>query len=90
MARWIEISRNNIWSTLINPHHIYVWRVRILLLSDQYFANFCPAEMHKDGQQCTDLIKKTANSLSGGTVTRLLVAVQKDNLEVSIYHAIKQ
>ena len=55
-----------------------------------YFANFSPAEMHKDGQQCTDLITLTANSLSGDVVTLMLVAVQKDNLEVSLNHAIKR
>ena len=46
--------------------------------------------MHKDGQRCTDLIKLTADSLSGGVVALMLVAVQKDNLEVSINHAIKR
>jgi len=46
--------------------------------------------MHKEDQQCTDLITLTANSLSGGVVTLMLVAVQKDNLEVSINHAIKR
>jgi len=46
--------------------------------------------MHKDGQRCTDLIKLTANSLSGGMVVLMLVAVQKDNLEVSINHAVEQ
>ena len=46
--------------------------------------------MHKDGQRCTDLIKLTANSLSGGVVVLMLVAVQKDNLEVSINHAVEQ
>jgi hypothetical protein len=55
-----------------------------------YFANFCPAEMHKDGQQCTDLIKLTANSLSSDVVALMLIAVQKDNLELSITVAIKQ
>jgi len=45
--------------------------------------------MHKDGQWCMDLIKLTANSLSGGIVALMLVAVQKDNLEVSINCAIK-
>ena len=46
--------------------------------------------MHKDSQLCTDLIKLTANSLSGDVVVLMLVAVQKDNLEVSINHAIKR
>ena len=53
-----------------------------------YFVNFCPAGMHKDGQQCTDLIKLTANSLSGGVVALMLIAVQRDNLELSITSAI--
>jgi len=46
-------------------------------------------KMQKDGQQCTDLITLTANLLSGRVVTLMLVAVQKDNLEMSINHAIK-
>jgi len=48
----------------------------------------CLERMHKDGQQCTDLIKLTANSLSGGVVALMLIAVQKDNLELSITSAI--
>ena len=46
--------------------------------------------MHKNGQLCTDLITLTADSLSGGVVALMLLAVQKDNLEVSINHAIKK
>ena len=43
--------------------------------------------MNKAGERCTDLINLTANSLSSGVVVLMLVAVQKDNLEVSINHA---
>jgi len=68
--------------------------VRISLPTDLYLANFYPAGMHKDDQRtrqrCTDLVTLTANSLSGGVVTLMLIAVQKDNLEVSINHAIKR
>jgi len=46
--------------------------------------------MHKDGQRCIDLITLTADSLSDSVVTLMLVAVQKDNLEVSIKYAIKK
>jgi len=90
MPRWREFSSNIIWAALVDLHHLYVWRVRFLLLTNLYFAHFRPTGMHKDGQQCTDLIKLTANSLSGDVVALMLVAVQKDNLEVSINHAIKQ
>ena len=61
-----------------------------MLLTNVYFTNFGPAGMHKDNERCTDLIKLTANSLSGGVVTLMLVAVQKNNLEVSIDHAIEK
>lgn len=64
--------------------------MRILLAINLYFANFSPAEMHKDGQRCIDLITQTANSLSSGVVTLMLVAVQKENLEVSINLAIER
>jgi len=49
-----------------------------------------PAEMQKHGQQCADLIEITANALSGGAVALILVAVQKDNMELSIKHAVRQ
>ena len=65
-------------------------RTRILFPTNLYFANFCYAEMHKPDQRCTDLIELTANSLSVDVVALMLAAVQKDNLEVSINHAVKQ
>ena len=45
--------------------------------------------MHKPGQRCTDLIETTANALSGGVVALMLLAVQKDNLELNINQAVK-
>ena len=62
----------------------------VSLSTDRYSTDFCPSGMHKDGQRCTELIKLTANSLSEDVVALMLVAVQKDNLEVSINHAIKR
>lgn len=46
--------------------------------------------MHRDGQRCTDLINLTANSLSDDVVALMLVAVQKDNLEISINDAVRR
>ena len=46
-------------------------------------------EMHQPGQRCADLIELTADLLSGGVVTLMLVAVQRDNLEFSIKQAIQ-
>jgi hypothetical protein len=46
--------------------------------------------MHKPGQRCTDLIEMTANALSGDVVALMLMATQKDNLELSIKYAIKR
>ena len=54
-----------------------------------YYANFCHVGMHRHGQQCTDLLKVTANALSSGTVAFTLLAIQKDNLELNIKLAIK-
>jgi hypothetical protein len=48
-----------------------------------------PIEMQKHGQRCAGLIEMTANALSGSVVTLMLVAVQRDNLELSIKQAIK-
>ena len=52
--------------------------------------NFCPVEMHKRNQQCTDLIEVTANALSAGVVALMLLAVQRDNLELSVKQAIRR
>ena len=62
----------------------------IFLLMNLYFTDVYATAMHKDNQQCTDLIKLTSNSLSVDVVALMLAAVQKDNLEVSINHAIYQ
>ena len=53
------------------------------------YTNLCSAGMHKNGQQCTKLIEKTANELSGDLVSLMLLAVQKDNLELSIKQAVQ-
>ena len=45
--------------------------------------------MHKQGQ-CTDLIDKTANELGDDVVTVMLVAVQRDNMELSVKQAIRR
>jgi len=45
--------------------------------------------MDEPGQQCSELIEKTANQLSGGVLSLMLLAVQKDNLELSINQAVK-
>ena len=66
-------------------------------LESQYFLqpihthpNFCPAEMHQSDERCSDLIEVTANALSEGIVTLMLLAVQRDNLELSVKQAIKR
>ena len=46
--------------------------------------------MHKPDQRCSDLIEVTANALSGGIVALMLMAVQRDNLELSVKQAIKR
>ena len=51
--------------------------------------NIFPAGMQNHGQQCSDLIEITANALSGSAVALMLVAVQRDNLELSIKQAIR-
>ena len=55
-----------------------------------HFTNVYAIGMHKDNQQCMDLIKLTSNSLSSDVVALMLMAVQKDNLEVSMNYAIEQ
>ena len=51
--------------------------------------NIHTIDMQREGQRCTDLIEVTAKALSGRAIALMLVAVQKDNLELSIRQAIK-
>ena len=50
--------------------------------------NIRPADMHKVQQRCPDLIDTTANALSGDAVALMLMAVQRDNMELSVKQAI--
>ena len=45
--------------------------------------------MHEYNQRCTELIDVTTNALSGGAVTLMLIAVQRDNLELSVKKAVE-
>ena len=55
-----------------------------------YYTDFSPAGMNKPGQRCNGLLETTANALSDGIVALMLLAVQRDNLELSIDQAIKR
>jgi hypothetical protein len=55
-----------------------------------YYTNLYPAGMHKSDQRCNGLIELTASTLSGGAVALMLLAVQRDNLELSINQAIRR
>ena len=52
-------------------------------------VNIRPIEMQRREQRCADLIDLTANQLSGSAVALMLLAVQRDNLELSIKQAIR-
>jgi hypothetical protein len=54
-----------------------------------YYADSCCVGMHRHGQRCTDLLEITADALSGGAVSLILLTIQKDNLELNIKQAIK-
>ena len=54
-----------------------------------YNTNIYWAGMHKEGQQCTELIERTANALNSGVVALILLSVQQDNLELNIKKAIE-
>ena len=40
--------------------------------------------MHIDGSHCSDLIEKTAAALNEDAVTLMLVALQRNNVELSV------
>jgi hypothetical protein len=86
---WKVFSTNSFRAVLRDHHSSYVWKVKILQPPSTYYDNWCPAEMDKPGKPCTDLISKTASSLSNSVVTLMLLAVQKDNLELNIKYAVE-
>jgi hypothetical protein len=56
---------------------------------DAWCINIHRADMQKHGQRCAGLIEVTANALSGGAAALMLLAVQRDNLELNIKQAIR-
>ena len=46
--------------------------------------------MHIDGSHCGDLIEKTAAALNDDAIMLMLLAVQKNNVELSVKLAWKQ
>jgi hypothetical protein len=60
-----------------------------LLSTVPYYTDFCPTEMHIEGQKCTELINTTISALSSDVIAFTLLAVQKFNLEPNITQAIK-
>ena len=48
------------------------------------------AEMHMQNRRCNDLIETTAAALNDETVTLMLLAVQKGNLELSVKLALNR
>ena len=51
--------------------------------------NFCTPDIHEQGG-CTDLVDMTANELDDDAVALMLVAVQRDNLELCMKQAIRR
>jgi hypothetical protein len=47
-------------------------------------------DMQKQGQQCAGLVEMTADALSGGAAALMLLAVQRENLGLSIKQAIRR
>jgi hypothetical protein len=54
------------------------------------YADFCPVGMDRDGQSLTDLLEVTANALSSDVVALMFLAVQRDDLRLSIGHAVQR
>ena len=53
-------------------------------------ANTFITDMHKENGNCNSLIEKTAGALDENVITLMLLAVQMDNIELSIKVAVKR
>ena len=47
-------------------------------------------ETHMNGSNCGDLVEKTATALNEDAVVLMLLAVQRDNMELSVRYAWRQ
>jgi len=67
----------------------------VCLESEDFVDQFTPilisvlVGMHRSDQWCTDLIEVTADALNGGIVALLLIAIQRNDLELNVKQAIK-
>ena len=50
----------------------------------------CSTEMHKQNSHCDELIETTATALSEDAVALMLLAVQKDNVKLSVKVALNR
>ena len=51
---------------------------------------YCSTEMHRQNGHCDDLIQKTAGALDENVVALMLLAVQNDNLKLSVKVALNR
>ena len=63
---------------------------RVKCLGYKLTPECCSTEMHKQHGHCDDLIVKTAAALDEDAVALMLLAVQNDNLELSVKVALKR
>ena len=46
--------------------------------------------MHKESESCYALLEETASALDDNTVTVMLLAIQRENLEMSVKSAVQR
>ena len=53
-------------------------------------ADASSAEMHQQNRRCDNIVEKTAAALNEDIVALMLLAVQRDNLELSVKTALNR
>ena len=54
------------------------------------YADACVAEMHMQNSRCDNLIEGTATALNSDIIALMLLAVQRDNLQLSVKTALNR
>ena len=88
LPRRSESSKSNIYTGWGDGPISCVWRVRFWKKIKLSRADILCAGMHESGRRCTKLLEKTAAALNINVVNVMLLAVQRENLELSINLAV--
>ena len=93
MAMCLKLRRNDFKSTIcvrwVTTFNMSNWKVRLDSGAKVGYW-FSSAEMHSKDSDCNSLVEKTAAALNNDAVVLMLLAVQRDNVGLSVKTALRR